>query len=203
MSVGMIERLHRWLTGSEVHEVRGFHVTVVNTRPDIATTDTLHRLNEALELIERHVPASFRHMRRDAANILVVRYPTRGAYLPETRSILTELTFLARRDISAAVVASSIVHEATHARVDSMRRRLGSQATTHADGREERLCRRAELYFGQALPADLGAPVIERATALLAAKDEELAPEIDWNVAYARQAAIDAEARQRSQDRAE
>jgi DNA-binding transcriptional regulator YdaS (Cro superfamily) len=57
--------------------------------------------------------------------------------------------------------------------------------------REERLCRRAELEFGQALPASLGAPVIERAVASLALADQEVAPTIDWNEAMRRQQAVD------------
>jgi hypothetical protein len=57
--------------------------------------------------------------------------------------------------------------------------------------REERLCRRAELEFGLALPADVGAPVVERARASLALEDAEVAPAIDWREALARQAAVD------------
>jgi hypothetical protein len=53
--------------------------------------------------------------------------------------------------------------------------------------REERLCRRAELAFGEALPADLGAPVIERARASLALTDREVAPAVDWHEAQRRQ----------------
>jgi DNA-binding transcriptional regulator YdaS (Cro superfamily) len=61
--------------------------------------------------------------------------------------------------------------------------------------REERLCRRAELAFGRALPAALGAPVIERAAASLALDDREVAPAVDWQVELERQAAIDRQGR--------
>ena len=60
--------------------------------------------------------------------------------------------------------------------------------------REERLCRRAELEFGQSLPFELGAPVIERAVASLELADEEVAPEIDWAEALRRQEAVDRQA---------
>ena len=43
-------------TGTEDYVVRGFRVVVENTRPDIATPTVLARLDEALELIERHQP---------------------------------------------------------------------------------------------------------------------------------------------------
>lgn len=193
----MMERLAgRWLAaqGTELHEVHGFRVVVENGRADIRTDDVLERLGDALALIERHQPWRLRHLRRDLAEFLVVRYPCRGAYFPEHRSCLTELTFLARRDISAATVASSIVHEGIHARVDRMRTRFGGTWAERDPAREERLCRRAELAFGRSLPAELGAPVVERALASLTLGDEEVAPVIDWNVASRRIAQADQDA---------
>ena len=158
---------------AELHEIRGFRVVVDNSRPDIATDDVLERLDEAIVLLDRYQPWRMRHLRRDLAQFLVVRYPCRGAYLPAERTIVTELTFLARRDISAAPVASSILHEGVHARVDRMRLRLGLAGGAHDAAREERLCRRTELAFGRVLPAELGAPVVERALASLALEDAE------------------------------
>jgi hypothetical protein len=176
-------------------DVRGIHVDVENTRPDIATAAVLERLDEALVLIERYQPIRFRHLRRDLRRILVVRYPCRGAYIPAERTCVTELTFLARRDIPASVVASSILHEGVHARADRFRVHIGAQRYEEDAAREERLCRRAELTFGRALPAELGAPVIERALATMQLDDVGVAPRIDWNEALARQNAIDARAR--------
>jgi len=170
---------------SGVHELRGIRVVVENTRPDIATRDVLARLDEALALIERHQPWRLRHLRRDLRQIRVVRFPCRGAYLAGERTCITELTFLARRDITAAPVAASILHEGMHARVHRM-------GAVHRDpAREERLCRRAELEFGRALPPALGAPVVERALASLALADHEVAPRIDWAEAQRRQDAAD------------
>lgn len=180
---------------AEVHEVRGVEVVVDNTRPDITTPDVLERLDDALALIAQYQPARFRHLVRDVARILVIRYPCRGAYIPAQRACITELTFLARRDISAAVVASSILHEGVHARVHAMRERLGGTSSGHDMAREERLCRKAELVFGRALPEELGAPVIQRAVESLALKDSEVAPAIDWNEALARTREIDRQAK--------
>ena len=167
--------------------MRGVPVIVENSRPDIATADVLARLDEALALIERHQPWRLAHLRRDLNEIRVVRFPCRGAWLPEEGACVTELTFLARRDISAAPVASSIVHEGIHARVD----RMGVSPYSRDRAREERLCRRAELEFGQSLPPELGAPVIERALESLALADQEVAPTIDWSEALRRQNEID------------
>jgi hypothetical protein len=171
-------------------ELHGIPVTIENTRPDIVTSDVLERLTEALDLIALHQPWRLRHIARDVREIRVVRYPCRGAFIPHERAIITELTFLARRDITAAPVASSILHEGVHARVDAM----GVSPVSRDRAKEERLCRRAELAFGLALPPALGAPVVERALASLQLDDTDVAPSIDWNVAHGRQQAIDAQA---------
>jgi hypothetical protein len=175
----------------QYHTLRGFTVMVENTRPDIATPDVLARLDEALGLIEHYQPWRMRHLRRDIELFAVVRYPCRGAYFPDERTCMTELTFLARRDISAAPVAASIVHEGMHARVD----RMGVRREGRNRAKEERLCRRAELDFGNALPIELGAPVVERALASLTLADEDVAPAIDWQLAMQRQEAVDRAAR--------
>ncbi|HEY2067604.1 MAG TPA: hypothetical protein VGG84_16740, partial [Gemmatimonadaceae bacterium] len=172
---------------AEEHLVRGFRVLVENTRPDIETPRVLARLDEALALIERWQPWRLAHLRRDVKQFLVVRYPCRGAYFPQTRTCMTELTFLARTDITAAPVAASILHEGMHARTYAMGLRYQSRDTA----REERICRRAELDFGEALPPSLGAPVIQRARESLELSDQEVAPEIDWAEAQRRQEAVD------------
>jgi hypothetical protein len=172
---------------AEEHVVRGFRVLVENTRPDIETSRVLARLDEALALIERWQPWRLAHLRRDVKQLLVVRYPCRGAYFPQTRTCMTELTFLARTDITAAPVAASILHEGMHARTYAMGLRPHSRDTA----REERICRRAELDFGEALPPSLAAPVIQRARESLELSDQEVAPEIDWAEAQRRQEAVD------------
>jgi hypothetical protein len=181
--------------GVEIHEARGIRVVVENTRPDIATADVLARLDEALGLIEAHQPWRLRHLRRDLRQIRVARFACRGAYFPEERTCLTELTFLARRDITAAPVAASIVHEGMHARAHLMTARLGGRHDPARLPREERLCRRAELAFGRALPPALGAPVVERALATLAMDDADVAPAVDWAEAARRVSDADREAR--------
>ena len=193
-----LERLSAFLrpdgeqsSAAEVHQIRGFRVVVENSRPDISTAAVLTRLDEALGLIEQYQPWRLRHLRRDLAQIWVVRYPCRGAFFPATRTCMTELTVLARTDITAAPVASSILHEGMHARVFGM----GVSRDDRDMAREERLCRKTELYFGRALPPALGAPVIERAIQSLQLDDEGVAPTIDWDVAQGRVNAVDSEAR--------
>lgn len=171
----------------EYFVVRGFDVIVENGRADIQTSDVLTRLDEALALIERTQPWRFKHLLRDLRGFLVTRYACRGAFFPEGRICMTELTFLNRRDITAAPVASSIVHEGIHARVECM----GVRRDGRDRAREERLCRKAELDFGLALDPALGAPVVERAMQSLALSDVDVAPVVDWQEAQRRIDAVD------------
>ena len=166
----------------EFLQLRGFEVVVENSRPDIRTVDVVERLDQALALIEQTQPWRLRHLRRDLRYFWIVRYACRGAYFPDERACMTELTFLNRRDISAAPVASSIVHEGIHARVDQM----GVRRDGRDRAREERLCRRAELEFGLALDPALGAPVVDRALASLELTDRDVAPVVDWREAQRR-----------------
>jgi hypothetical protein len=128
------------------------------------------------------------HLRQDLEEFWVMRYACRGAYFPTDRACLTELTFLNRRDITAAPVASSIVHEGVHARVHAM----GVSPESRDLAREERLCRRAELDFGRALPATLGQTVIARASESLLLSDQDVAPAINWREAARRVRGVDA-----------
>lgn len=190
--MGFADRVGQWLAGLsgkqvEVHHLRGFRVVLENTRSDILSADVLARLDESLALVEQYQPWRLRHLRRDLLAIKVQRFPCRGAYFRGERVCMVELTFLARRDIGPATVASTIVHEGMHARCD----RFCEPDVLRDLAREERICRRSELDFGQALPRDIGAPVVERAMASLALADEEVAPDIDWNEAMRRVADAD------------
>lgn len=172
--------------------VHGFPVRILNTRPDIETEQVVRRLTAALDLIATYAPRRYRRLRRDLAGFVVERFACRGAFFPQSRECLVELTFTVNPRHGLPEVAASIVHEATHARVARMCRARSPEQ--HA--REERLCRRAELEFGLALPD--GAVVVQRARDSLALADREVAPAVDWAEAQRRVAAADAQARGRS-----
>ncbi|HEX5830469.1 MAG TPA: hypothetical protein VFY16_05765 [Gemmatimonadaceae bacterium] len=165
--------------------MRGIPTVVVNTRPDIDTADVLRRLDEALGVLETHVPWHFRRLPRDFSRLEVRRYPCRGAYLPAERACLVELTFVVNRDFTASQVASTILHEAMHARLH----RLGFPLEMADRARQERFCRRAEIELGERVPD--GAPILTRARASLALEDEGVAPAIDWDVAARRVREVD------------
>jgi hypothetical protein len=130
-----------------------------------------------------------RRLRRDLAGIEVRRFACRAAFFPESRRALLELTFMVNPAFSIAEIASSLLHEGVHARVYAM----GVVRTPTALAKEERLCRRTELWWGQTVPG--GQPVVERALASLALPDEAVAPDIDWAEAARRVGEADRAAR--------
>jgi hypothetical protein len=181
--------LIRWGTVQTV--VAGVKVTVVPTRPDIQTRDVLARLARVLSLIERTSPHYHRHLMRDLRGILVQRYATRGAYFPDQRCALVELSFAGNTEFSDAQVAACLLHEAMHARLHV----LGFPFDMADRARQERFCRRAELEFGRLLPD--GGPVVERALLFRTASDDDIAPTIDWQLAAQRVKEADQAARRR------
>jgi hypothetical protein len=176
----------------EVVEQRVVHaipVRVINTRPDIETEQVIQRLSAALDLIATYAPRRYRRLHRDLDGFVVQRFACRGAFFPESRECLVELTFTVNPRHALPEIAASIVHEATHARVARMCRRR----PLHKQAQEERLCRQAELELGLALPD--GEVVVQRALASLALSDQQVAPAVDWAEAARRVAEVDARAR--------
>ena len=179
---------------AEHRTVHGLPVRILNTRPEIRTEQVVERLTAAVELIAQHAPRRYRRLRRDVSGFLVQRVACRGAFFPDTRECLVELTFTVNPRHGLPEIAASIVHEATHARVARMcRTRAPDQPA-----REERLCRRAELEFGLAVPE--GGVVVQRARDSLALADREVAPAVDWAEAARRVAEVDDRAREQGVD---
>jgi hypothetical protein len=185
------DRLRSWTESllAERRQIRGLPVRIFNTRHDIDTADVIERLTQALDLIARYAPHRFHRLQHDFAGIVVRRFPCRGAFFHDSRECLVELTFTVNPRHALPEIAASIVHEATHARVASMCGPLSQELRP----REERLCRKAELEFGLALPD--GAVVVERARASLALADQAVAPAVDWAEGARRIAEVDARQR--------
>ena len=171
--------------------IRGVRVTVDNTRPDIETSRVFEKLDGALGVIEHYQPHRLRRFRHDVRGIIVKRFACRAAFFHDSRECLIELTFAGEGKFSDAQVAASIVHEGVHARLLTM----GLSGHPGCEAREERLCRKAELELGLAVPD--GDAVIERAMASLTLDDVEVAPNVDWRVAAQRVAEADQAAAKR------
>jgi hypothetical protein len=177
---------------AESRIVEGVRVDVINTRPDIDTERVFRRAEAVLRRVNEYQPWRLAHMRRDLAGILVKRYPCRGAYINGARVCLLELTFMANEQFSDSQVAACLIHEGMHARLDRLAAKYGVMPFEQARARHERICRRAELDFGLAVPD--GAPVVQRAAESLQMADEEVAPMIEWDEASRRVAAVDQDA---------
>jgi hypothetical protein len=175
---------------TERRVVRGIPVAVTNTLEGTVSTERVFARAEAvLDLVGRHQPWRLAHLRRDLAAIVVERFACRGAYFAERRACLLELTFMVNPQFTDAQVAATLVHEGVHARLDRLSARYGVTPFAAAPARHERICRRAELAFGLAVPD--GEAVVERARASLALADRDVAPAIDWADAARRIDAVD------------
>jgi hypothetical protein len=173
----------------ETRVIQGIRVEVLNTRDDVSTERVFRRAEAVIERVRQYQPWRLAHIRRDIAGILVIRYACRAAYFPDQQVCMLELTFMANEQFSDSQVAASFVHEGMHARLDRLSAKYGVTPFAAARARHERICRRAELYFGLAVPD--GAPVVQRAVESMRLADEEVAPTIEWGEAERRIAEVD------------
>lgn len=164
--------------------ILGVRTWFLNDRADIDDAHLARRFTEALSLIAEHAPRSMARLRTDVAHIWVRRWPNRGIFFGDTRVMVIDTTFVVNPDFVPAQVAATIVHEGVHARVTAM----GAARTPLTIAKEERLARRAEIAFGLRAPG--GAAVVERAVAILAMSDDEVAPRIDLAEAEAKLQAL-------------
>ena len=187
----MLSWLKRAVQGPqpESRTIDGIRVEVLNTRDDVSTERVFRRAEAVIERVRQYQPWRLAHIRRDIAGIVVIRYACRAAYFPDTRLCMLELTFMANEQFSDSQVAASFVHEGMHARLDRLAEKYGVMPFAEARARHERICRRAELDFGLAVPD--GAPVVQRAVDSMRLADEEVAPAIEWGEAGRRIAEVD------------
>ena len=160
--------------------VDGVPVWFLNERADIDDAQLEAHFAEAVALIGKYARHNLKRLRTDVSCIWVKRWPNRGIFFHDTRIMVIDTTFVVNPTFTRAQVAATILHEGVHARVTAMR--VNRRYTNIAD--EERLCRRAEIAFGELAPG--GAPVVARAREILGLSDEEVAPGIDLAVADAK-----------------
>ncbi|HEY0674533.1 MAG TPA: hypothetical protein VGD27_19810 [Longimicrobiales bacterium] len=156
-------------------ERHGIKLSMYIENAPLREADLWPKLEAALDLIATHRPIWLERMRRTQNSINIRRIPGLRAQLrPGSRTILDPFLLA---NFEPAQIASSIVHEATHAALQA--RGLSTQMTRV---REERICRGSELRLGRALAA-AGIPganaVVTRAAFSLAASDDDVAPRVD------------------------
>ena len=129
----------------------------------------VQRLTIALGLIAERDPASWQRVRRSLPRI-VVGFPEGGdaVYQANDRLCVLSLEYCTRDSWSASALASTIIHEATHARIS----RCGIAFTPETYARIERLCLKAELAFVDKLPSPERDRLRSNLNAWLVAPDE-------------------------------
>lgn len=123
----------RLLDGVEVVDVAG-------EEPD----QTLHRLHEALEVINRADPRRYGRLRHDFRRIALMK-AGRPQFASEIRTCLIRSGYV--RQNSAEAVATTLVHEAAHARLH----RLGVGYGPRLRGRVEEACVKEQIAFAELL----------------------------------------------------
>ncbi|WP_143198721.1 hypothetical protein [Bradyrhizobium sp. AS23.2] len=108
----------------------------------------LQRVEAALQLIERFAPLHYRRVKNNLSRIWVQLVPHgAGCYLHSLNACLLDERVVASETTTLEWIASAIVHEATHARLEKRGIRY-DEAVRH---RIERICARRELDFARHL----------------------------------------------------
>jgi hypothetical protein len=108
----------------------------------------LQRVEAALRLIERFAPLHHQRVKNSLSRIWVQLIPHgAGCYLHSLNACLLDERVVASENTTIEWIASAIVHEATHARLEKRGIRY-DEAVRH---RIERICARRELDFARHL----------------------------------------------------
>jgi hypothetical protein len=139
----------------------------------------LSRVERALLLVKQHSPLHYSRIIRDLERIWIVLLPYGlAAYYHSLKACLLDERFVADSATSVEQIASTIVHEATHARLE----RYGIGYDEDQRARIEGICFRRELALAVRLPDS-------------ARLQQEIAGYLDWylnpaNADYLRDAAF-------------
>jgi hypothetical protein len=152
------------------------HGILLSAFTDKAKRDiALERVAQALELIRRHDPGGFRRVQRDVKRILVCWLPWAwGEFKADLALCMLNEDHVCAPETSAAGIASTVIHEATHARLS----RAGVPYDEQLRPRIEHICFRAQRRFGQRLPD--GADVVALAERQLGRTDDFLSDDARW-----------------------
>lgn len=140
----VIDRLFlRWM--STGHDIDGLWVGTTESNPHPA----LHRVEDALQLIKTQSPFHYARILRQLTRVWVHLVPSANAlYNSSLNACVFDERFVLRQTTTLEEIASAIVHEATHARMD----RWGVEYTERDRYRIEAICLRRELDLITKLP---------------------------------------------------
>jgi len=141
----VFDRVDLWLSSGK--EVEGLWVGTTDERQPT----TMRRVEDALSLIKQHSPLHFSRVVRNLKRVWVRLVPYSGAngcYYRSLDACVLDPRFLALETTTLEEIASAIVHETTHARLE----RWGISYEETKRSRIEAICRRRELNFLRGLP---------------------------------------------------
>lgn len=138
----LVERMDLWF--SKGHVVDGIWVGSFPSDAEPA----IQRIEDALRLIESSAPLHYRRIKNNLARIWVQLVPHgAGCYLHSLNACLLDERIVNSETTTVEWIASVIVHEATHARLE----KLGIRYHEAVRQRIERICARRELDFARHL----------------------------------------------------
>ena len=141
--------------GSDTRQIRGVAVSfLIPEKEEWQAVEP--KLAAALDLIALHAPVRFGWLLRDTDGIWIVgEVGPVGAWEYRLRAIRLRLTYCLDPKVTPALLACTLVHEATHAYLW----RLGFEYPEAQRVRIERICMRSERVFLQRVPGE--APLLE------------------------------------------
>lgn len=138
-----VDELDLWL--STGRKIDGLWVGTTESKPHPA----LQRIEQALQLIKRHDAFSYSRVTNHLDRIWVHLLPGSGAaYETSLNACMIDERYVLGEQMTLERIASTIVHEATHARLDAWGIAYDEEKRT----RIEAICLRRELYFRARLP---------------------------------------------------
>lgn len=138
----LADKFALWLSKSRM--IDGLWVGSAQSDPEPA----LQRVEAALQLIERFAPLHYRRVKNSLTRIWVQLVPHgAGCYLHSLNACVLDERVVASETTTLEWIASAIVHEATHARLEKRGVRY-DEAIRH---RIEGICARRELDFARRL----------------------------------------------------
>jgi hypothetical protein len=107
------------------------------------------KIDQALNLISELDPRRYHQIKRDVKKIWVYIAPGYYAqWMNELQTCILDRDYFCRTNVSPAELALTLVHEATHARLD----KLKIKYTEEIRHRVEQLCVKSEIAFAKRLP---------------------------------------------------
>lgn len=170
--LSLADRFALWISKSRVTDGLWIGSAQWDSEP------ALQRVEAALQLINRCAPLHYRRVKNSLSRIWVTLVPHgAGCYLHSLNACLLDERVVASENTTLEWIASAIVHEATHARLE----KRGIRYDEAVRDRIERICARRELDFARHL-AGIDALHEEIARRLDLCKEENASYYTDQNM---------------------